>query len=65
MPSSLSLAFRRWLQDRQERVSYVVIALGSNVHIFARPHRRAELAVCFETVLRMICPELSGQRICG
>ena len=44
--------FRRWLQDRQQRVSYVVIALGSNVHIFARPHRRAELAVCFEKVLR-------------
>ena len=44
--------FRRWLQDRQERASYVVIALGSNVHIFARPHRRAELAACFETVLR-------------
>ena len=30
---------------------YVVIALGSNVHIFARPHRRRELAQCFETVL--------------
>jgi hypothetical protein len=28
-----------------------VIALGSNVHIFARPHRRGELARCFETVL--------------
>jgi hypothetical protein len=28
-----------------------VIALGSNVHIFARPHRRQELAQCFETVL--------------
>jgi hypothetical protein len=28
-----------------------VIALGSNVHIFARPHRRGELAQCFETVL--------------
>jgi hypothetical protein len=28
-----------------------VIALGSNVHIFARPHRREELARCFETVL--------------
>ena len=33
------------------RTGYVVIALGSNVHIFARPHRRAELARCFETVL--------------
>jgi hypothetical protein len=33
------------------RASYVVIALGSNVHIFARPHRRGELARCFETVL--------------
>jgi hypothetical protein len=33
------------------KASYVVIALGSNVHIFARPHRRAELAHCFETVL--------------
>ena len=29
----------------------LVIALGSNVHIFARPHRRGELAQCFETVL--------------
>ena len=28
-----------------------MIALGRNVHIFARPHRRAELARCFETVL--------------
>ena len=28
-----------------------VIALGSNVHIFARPHRRGELAQCFEAVL--------------
>jgi len=28
-----------------------VIALGSNVHIFARPHRRGELTQCFETVL--------------
>ena len=28
-----------------------MIALGSNVHIFVRPHRRAELAQCFETVL--------------
>lgn len=43
--------FCGWLQDRQERVSYVVIALGSNVHIFVRPHRRGELAQCFETVL--------------
>jgi len=33
------------------KASYVVIALGSNVHIFAHPHRRAELAECFETVL--------------
>jgi hypothetical protein len=40
-----------WLQDRRGRASYVVIALGSNVHIFARPHRRGELARCFETVL--------------
>jgi hypothetical protein len=38
----------------QERASYVVIALGSNAHIFVRPHRRAELAECFETVLG--CP---------
>lgn len=29
-----------------------MITLGSNVHIFARPHRREELANCFETVLR-------------
>jgi hypothetical protein len=29
-----------------------VIALGSNVHIFARPHRRQELARCFADVLR-------------
>jgi hypothetical protein len=28
-----------------------VIALGSNVHIFARPYRRDELAQCFETIL--------------
>jgi hypothetical protein len=28
-----------------------VIALSSNVHIFGRPHRRGELARCFETVL--------------
>jgi hypothetical protein len=28
-----------------------VIALGRNVHIFARPRRREELAQCFETVL--------------
>jgi hypothetical protein len=28
-----------------------VIALGDNVHIFARPHRRQELIWCFETVL--------------
>jgi hypothetical protein len=28
-----------------------MIALGSNVHIFARPHRRGELARCFETIL--------------
>jgi hypothetical protein len=34
-----------------ERASHVVIALGSNVHVFARPHRRGELAQCFETVL--------------
>ena len=27
------------------------LALGSNAHIFARPHRRAELARCFETLL--------------
>src|SRR5436305_13054886 len=33
------------------KASYVVIALGSNVHIFARPHRRGELARCFETIL--------------
>jgi hypothetical protein len=31
------------------KASYVVIALGSNVHIFVRPHRRAELAQCLET----------------
>lgn len=29
-----------------------MIALGSNVHIFARPHRRQELTWCFEAVLR-------------
>jgi len=28
-----------------------MIALGSNAHIFARPHRREELAWCFETAL--------------
>ena len=26
-------------------------ALGNNVHIFAQPHRRQELAWCFEDVL--------------
>lgn len=26
-------------------------ALGDNAHLFARPHRRAELIRCFETVL--------------
>lgn len=31
-----------------------MIALGSNVHVFARPHRRGELVRCFETVLG--CP---------
>jgi hypothetical protein len=39
------------LQDRKETASSAVIALGSNVHIFARPHRRGELARCFETLL--------------
>lgn len=29
-------------------------ALGDNVHIFVRPHRREELVRCFETVLG--CP---------
>ncbi len=29
-------------------------ALGSNAHIFARPHRREQLRHCFETVLG--CP---------
>ena len=29
-----------------------MIALGSNVHIFARPHRRQDLTWFFETVLR-------------
>jgi hypothetical protein len=28
-----------------------MIALGNNVHIFARPHRREELARCFQTIL--------------
>lgn len=28
-----------------------MIALGSNVHIFARPDRRGQLAECFETIL--------------
>ena len=28
-----------------------MIALGSNAHIFARPHRREDLAWCFETAL--------------
>ena len=28
-----------------------MITLGNNVHIFARPHRREELAWCFETAL--------------
>ena len=29
----------------------VIIALGSDVHIFARPHRREELARSFEAVI--------------
>jgi hypothetical protein len=41
-----------WMAPRSGgRASYIVVALGSNVHIFARPHRREELAQCFETVL--------------
>lgn len=28
-----------------------MMALGNNVHIFARPHRRQELVWCLETVL--------------
>jgi hypothetical protein len=28
-----------------------MIALGNNVHLFARPHRREELARCFEKIL--------------
>jgi hypothetical protein len=40
-----------WFHELGGRTGYVVIALGSNVHIFARPHRRDELRQCFETVL--------------
>ena len=29
----------------------VMTALGNNVHIFARPHRRQDLIWCFDTVL--------------
>ena len=29
-----------------------MIALGNNVHLYARPSRRAELVRCFETALR-------------
>ncbi len=29
----------------------MIAALGNNAHIFARPHRRQELARCFETAL--------------
>jgi hypothetical protein len=29
-----------------------VVALGSNAHVFARPHRRDELARCFAALLR-------------
>jgi hypothetical protein len=29
----------------------VMTALGDNVHIFARPHRRQDLIWCFDTVL--------------
>jgi hypothetical protein len=28
-----------------------MIALGNNAHIFARPHRREELARCFAAVV--------------
>jgi hypothetical protein len=34
-----------------QRKGRLMIALGSNVHVFARPHRREELARCFETAL--------------
>jgi hypothetical protein len=39
------------LTIRRKGAHQVVIALSSNVHIFARPHRRQELARCFEAVL--------------
>src|SRR5580692_5011526 len=38
-------------QRSARKAGYVVITLGSSVHIFARPHRRRELAQCFEAVL--------------
>lgn len=43
--------FCEWLQDRQERATHVVIALGSNVHIFVCPHLRGELTQCIETIV--------------
>src|SRR5215467_7134811 len=33
------------------RMDPEMIALGSNVHIFARPHRREQMAWCFESAL--------------
>jgi len=41
-----------WLAtESAERMDPEMIALGSNVHIFARPHRREQLAWCFESAL--------------
>ena len=35
-----------------------MIALGSNVHVFARPQRRQQLWWCFETVLGCLVAEV-------
>lgn len=40
-----------WRRDRQKGIRQIMIALGSNVHIFARPHRREDLVRCFEAAL--------------
>lgn len=43
-------AVRCLAPESARRGGQVMIGLGSNVHIFARPHRREELARCFEAV---------------
>jgi hypothetical protein len=44
------LSSARGLHDAHPKAE-VMTALGNNVHIFARPHRRQDLIWCFDTVL--------------